>query len=183
MSLNVLRRGWGALATFLLAGAAILANGAAEAQEDRPGGCPEGPPCKHHPVAADPIIGTWKLNVAKSKFSGREFLKAETRVYTQSNGLFTVDQRATTRDGKEQSSRVQYRDGEDVKQASAGPADTTHAKRLNPNTWEFDLKKEGQIIGRLHGVVSSDGKTLTLRGTGTQLSGNFHDEALVFDKQ
>ena len=135
--------------------------------------------------AADPIVGTWKLNVAKSKFSSGAALTAGTRVYTEANGLYTLDQKVTGADGKEMSNRVQYRDGKEVKQATAAPAgaDTTFAKKIDPNTWDFDLKKDGKVVGHVHRVVSADGKTTTVHNTGMQLSGAMGDETLVFDKQ
>jgi hypothetical protein len=133
--------------------------------------------------AADPVVGIWKLNVAKSKFSTGAALTAGTRVYTESSGLYTLDQKLTGADGKEKSNRVQYRDGKDEKQATAGAADTTHAKKIDANTWDFDLKKDGKVVGHVHRVVSADGKTLTVHNTGMQLSGAEGDETLVFDKQ
>ena len=48
-----------------------------------------------HAFAADPVIGTWKLNVAKSKFNTGAVLTAGTRVYTEANGLYTLDQKLT----------------------------------------------------------------------------------------
>ena len=79
--------------------------------------------------AADPIIGTWKLDVAKSKFSPGQELKASTRVYSEANGVYTLDQKLTGADGKELSYSVQYSDGKDMKQAANGTLalDTTHA--------------------------------------------------------
>ena len=133
--------------------------------------------------AADPVVGTWKLNVAKSKFSAGAELTAGTRVYTEANGLYTLDQKLTGADGKEMSNRVQYREGKDEKQATAGAADTTFAKKIDANTWDFDLKKDGKVVGHVHRVVSADGKTLTVHNTGVQLSGATGDETLVFDKQ
>ncbi|MEA3176576.1 MAG: hypothetical protein QOI59_99 [Gammaproteobacteria bacterium] len=133
--------------------------------------------------AADPIVGTWKLNVAKSKFITGAALSAGTRVYTEANGLYTLNQKLTGADGKEMSIQVQYRDGKDEKQATAGAADTTHAKKIDANTWDFDLKKDGKTVGHVHRVVSAEGKTLTVHNTGMQLSGAQGDETLVFDKQ
>jgi hypothetical protein len=133
--------------------------------------------------AGDPILGTWKLNVAKSKFSPGHALTAATRVYTEADGLFTLDQKQTGADAKEMSMRAQYRDGKEVKQASGGPADTSFAKKIDANTWDFDLKKDGKVVGHVHRVVSADGKTLTAHNTGTMLSGATGDETLVFDKQ
>ncbi len=133
--------------------------------------------------AADPVVGIWKLNVAKSKFIAGAALTSGTRVYTEANGLYTLDQKLTGTDGKEMSNRVQYRDGIDQKQATAGAADTTHAKKIDANTWDFDLKKDGKVVGHVHRVVSADGKTLTVHNTGMQLSGAEGNETLVFDKQ
>ena len=133
--------------------------------------------------AADPIVGSWKLNVAKSKFTSGQELKAGSRVYTEADGVYTLDQKLTGADGKEISYRVQYSDGKDMKQSMSGPTDTTHAKKVDANTWDFDLKKDGKVIGHVHRVVSADGKTLTVHNTGTMLSGAKGDETLVFDKQ
>jgi hypothetical protein len=132
--------------------------------------------------AADPVVGTWNLNVAKSKFNAGSELTAGTRVYTEANGLYTLDQKLTGADGKQRSNRVQYRDGKEEKQATAGPTDTTLGKKIDANTWDFDLKKDGKVVGHVHRVVSADGKTLTVQNTGVQLSGATGDETLVFDK-
>jgi hypothetical protein len=136
-----------------------------------------------HAFAADPVVGTWTLNVAKSKFSTGAELTAGTRVYTEADGLYTLDQKLTGADGKQTSNRVQYRDGKEEKQTTAGSADTTLAKKINANTWNFDLKKDGKVVGHVHRVVSADGKTLTVHNTGMQLSGSQGDETLAFDKQ
>ena len=133
--------------------------------------------------AADPIVGTWKLNVAKSKFSSGTELTAGSRVYSEADGLYTLDQKLTGADGKERSGHAQYRDGKDVKQAAGGPADTTHATKIDANTWDFDLKKDGKVVGHVHRVVSADGKTLTVHNTGAKLSGATGDETLVFERQ
>ena len=133
--------------------------------------------------AADPIVGTWKLNVAKSKFGTGQEMKASTRVYSEANGVYTLDQKLTGADGKEISYRVQYSDGKDVKQDTSGPLDTTHAKKIDANTWDFELKKDGKVVGHVHRVVSADGKTLTVHNTGMMISGVTGDQTLVFDKQ
>ncbi len=132
--------------------------------------------------AADPIVGTWKLNVAKSKFAGPA-LKAGTRVYTEADGLYTLDQTMTGADGKEMSSHTTYREGKEEKQAAGGPADATRAKKIDANTWNFELRKDGKGVGHVHRVVSADGKTLTVQNTGAKLSGAQGDETLVFDRQ
>ena len=133
--------------------------------------------------AADPIVGTWKLNVAKSKFSSSDSMTAGSRVYTEANGVYTLEQKLTGKDGKEMSSHAEYSDGKDTKQSLSSRADTTHAKKIDANTWDFELKKDGKVVGHVHRVVSADGKTLTVHNTGELLTGHTGDETLVFDKQ
>jgi len=133
--------------------------------------------------AADPIVGTWKLNVAKSKFIAGQELKAASRVYTEANGVYTLEQKSTGADGKETSFRVQYSDGKDMKQSTGGAIDTTHATKIDANTWDFALKKDGKGVGQVHRVVSADGKTLTVHNTGMTISSATGDQTLVFDKQ
>lgn len=134
--------------------------------------------------AADPIVGTWKLNVEKSKFSSGHELKDGTRVYSEADGVYTLEQKVTRADGKEMSARTQYSDGKDMKQGDANSAaDTTHAKKVSARTWDFELRRDGKVVGHVHRVVSADGKTLTVHNTGAQLSGVTGDDTLVFDKQ
>ena len=138
--------------------------------------------CAAPAFAADPIIGTWKLNVSKSKFGGAP-LTAGTRVYTESKGLYTLKQKLTGADGKETSTSTTYRDGKEEKQAPGGAGDATLAKKIDANTWDFELMKDGKKVGHVHRVVSADGKTLTVQNSGAKMSGAAGDETLVYDKQ
>jgi hypothetical protein len=134
--------------------------------------------------AADPIVGTWKLNVEKSKFASGHELKAASRVYTEADGVYTLAQKLTGADGKESTSTAQYSNGKDVKQQDpSGIADTVNAKKISANTWNFVLKKGDKVVGHVHRVVSADGKTLTVHNTGANATGTSGDETLVYDKQ
>src|SRR5215469_16279531 len=130
--------------------------------------------------AADPIVGTWTLNVAKSKFDPRPAPKAGTRTYTESAGLYTLDQKITGADGKVNSLRAQYRDGQEVKDPEG--AASTVAKKVNANTWDFEVKMDGKVVGHVHRVVSADGKVLTVHNTGSQGNNEASDDTMVFDK-
>lgn len=132
--------------------------------------------------AADPIVGSWTLNVAKSKFNPGPAPKAGSRVYTESAGLYTLDQKITGADGKESSLHAQYRNGQEVK-TPGGDESSTLAKKVNANTWDFDIKMDGKVIGHVHRVVSADGKVLTVHNTGRQGNVAPADNTMVFDKQ
>jgi len=133
-------------------------------------------------LAADPVIGTWTLNVAKSKFSGPA-PKAGTRVYTESAGVYTVDMKTTNSDGKEVPFKVQYRDGHDTPLTDGNGIDSIHATKVDANTWDFSLMSGGKEVGHVHRTVSADGKTLTVQNTGRQPSGVTGSGTAVFDRK
>ena len=134
-------------------------------------------------LAADPLVGTWTLNVEKSKFTSGPAPTAGTRVYSESGGLYTLDQKMTTSDGKEVPFKVHYQDGQDEPVADVKGIDSIHAKKVNDNTWDFTVKSAGKAVGHVHRTVSTDGKTLTVHNTGKQPNGSTGDDTLVFDRK
>jgi hypothetical protein len=133
--------------------------------------------------AADPVVGTWTLNVEKSKFTSGPAPKAGTRVYTESAGVYTLEMKTTTADGKEVPLKVQYQDGKDETVTGANGIDTIHATKVSANTWDFSLKSAGKEVGHVHRTVSKDGKVLTVLNTGKQPSGATGNDMVVFDKK
>jgi len=132
--------------------------------------------------AADPIIGTWKLDLAKAKFSPGPAPKAITRIYTESGGTYTLESITTDAKGKDSTTKVQYRDGEEVKISTPG-IDAVVAKKADDNKWHFELKSGGKVVGHVHRVVSADGKTLSVHDTGKDPIGASSDDKMVFEKQ
>ena len=133
--------------------------------------------------AADAVDGTWNLNVAKSKFSGTA-PKSGTRVYTESADCTTLDQKMVGADGKEMSMHVTLAyDGKDHPITGNPDADGGTGKAINAHTSDFTLTKGGKVVGSVHRVVSTDGKTLTVHNKGTHADGKTYDDTLVFDKQ
>jgi len=134
----------------------------------------------------DPFIGTWKLNLAKSKYNGAQAPKSETRtVVVQGNGD-TVSYEGIAADG----SSISYRfttnlDGKDSSISGAGPfgADTISVKRVNANTHLSIAKKAGKPVLTTRAVVSKDGKVTTNTATGTNQQGQPLSIRSVWDKQ
>jgi hypothetical protein len=54
---------------------------------------------------------------------------------------------------------------------------------VTANTWDFDIKMDGKVVGHVHRVVSADGKVLTVHNTGRQGNNAPADDTMVFDKQ
>ena len=133
--------------------------------------------------AADAVDGTWKLNVAKSKFSGTA-PKSATRIYTESADGTSLDQKSVGADGKEMSMHVTLAyDGKDHPMTGNPDADSGTGKAIDAHTSDFTLKRAGKVVGSVHRVVSADGKTLTVNNKGTHTDGKAYDDTLVFDRQ
>lgn len=133
--------------------------------------------------AADAVDGTWKLNVAKSKFSGPA-PQSVTRVYSDSAGGTTLDQKMVGSDGKEMSMHVALEyDGKPHAITGNPDADSGTGTSVDARTSDFKLTKGGKAVGTVHRVVSADGKTLTVHNKGTHADGTSYDDTLVFDKQ
>jgi hypothetical protein len=134
-------------------------------------------------VAAEAVDGSWKLNVAKSKFSGVA-PKSVTRVYADSADGTTLDQKIVGADGKEMSMHVTLKyDRKDHPVTGNSDADTVSAKEIDAHTSDFALKKDGKVVGTVHRVLSADGKTLTVNNKGTHADGKSYDDTLVFERQ
>jgi hypothetical protein len=134
-------------------------------------------------MAADPVVGSWTLDVAKSKFSPGPGPKSSTRVYSESADGVTLDSKTVMADGKEATIKTTYKaDGKSHPATGHPDADMVMAKMVNARTWDFDLTKDGKSVGTVHRVVSADGKTLTVHNKGMH-NGAAYDDTLVYTRQ
>src|SRR5437016_5660071 len=104
---------------------------------------------------ADPAIGTWKLNLDKSKFAAGRAPKSMTRTYAAVAGGTSMTVAGVAADGSpiSQSATLTY-DGKDVAVTGAGGWDTLSAKKVNGTTVKAELKKGGKVVGHSTRVVS-----------------------------
>ena len=132
----------------------------------------------------DPIIGTWKLNPAKSVFAGIPALKSQTRTYSGSGPEFTLVITTVSGEGKETTTRATYRlNGKDFSSMGNPDFDSLSGVQIDTNTAEFTLKRAGNPIGRIRRTVSTDGKTLTINFVVTNADGVKTSSLSVFDRQ
>jgi methionine-rich copper-binding protein CopC len=133
--------------------------------------------------AADPLVGSWKLNAAASHFSGTA-PKDITRVYSETADGTALDQTITGADGKEAKMHAATNmDGKDHAVTGNPDADMVSGKSIDKNTSHFVMKRGGKEVGTVHRVLSADGKTLTVENKGTHMDGKAYDDKLVFDRQ
>ncbi|HEV2666686.1 MAG TPA: hypothetical protein VG324_17340 [Blastocatellia bacterium] len=132
----------------------------------------------------DPFIGTWKLNLAKSKFSPGPPPKSQTATYEAVGQGLKITVKITDAEGKqiEAQSTANF-DGKDYPVTGNPDFDTVVQKRINANTIEFTRKKAGKVVSTATSVVSKDGKTRTGTEKGVNAKGEKISNTLVYEKQ
>lgn len=137
--------------------------------------------------APDPWLGTWTLNVAKSKFDPANLApKSQTvvQVAVAGGGLKTTADGVGS-DGKKTHSVVTWMfDGKPVEVVGATDAKTTRVyKRIDARTYEFVTSVAGKVTTTSRSVVSADGKTRTSTATGKNAQGVTVHNVSVYEKQ
>jgi len=135
---------------------------------------------------ADNTIGTWKLNVEKSKYSPAPMPVKNLSVTREaSDGGVKVTTTGEQADGTAiNASYTAKYDGKDVQVTGNAPYDTISIKQVNANTLTDQRKKTGgpyHATSRL--VVSKGGKTMTVTTKGVNTAGKNFTSTFVLDKQ
>ena len=132
----------------------------------------------------DPVVGTWKLNLAKSTFAGIPPYKSQVRTYSQSARGLTLKMTTVSAKGKENTTQSTYQlDGRDHPSMGNPDFDSLSGMRIDSNTAEFTLKKSGKEVGKIRREVSKDGLILTINYVITNADGIQTAALTVFDKQ
>jgi hypothetical protein len=137
-------------------------------------------------LGADNTLGTWKLNVAKSKYTPAPMpIKSLTVMREASDGGVKQTTTGERADGTAiQASYTAKYDGKDVQVAGNSQYDTIAIKQVNANTLTDERKKtSGPYKASGRTVVSNGGKTMTTTTKGTNADGKEFTQILVLDKQ
>jgi hypothetical protein len=137
-------------------------------------------------LGADNSIGTWKLNVEKSKYTPAPMpVKSLTVTREAADGGVKQTTTGEQADGTPiNASYTAKFDGKDVPVTGNAPYDTISIKQVNANTFTDARKKTGgpyQATGRT--VISGGGKTMTTTTKGANAAGKAMASTFVFDKQ
>lgn len=134
--------------------------------------------------APDPVIGTWTLNVVKSKFNPGPAPKSQTRTYAQSAQGIAMTFNGVAADGSPVSGQSTFNyDGKDYPITGSPDFDTLSLKRVNGSTVKAVMKLSGKVVGSTTRSISEHGKVMTLSSKGTNAKGAPYDNVAVFDKQ
>jgi hypothetical protein len=137
------------------------------------------------PAAADdPILGTWKLNRARSKYIPGPAPRSQTRIYKETaDGIFvtidTIDANGNKRPPIVFSEKY---DGKDYPITGSTVGDALALKRINDYLAEATMKHAGKVVATTRRVITDNGKTLILI---YQETDNEHpvDNIIVYDRQ
>ena len=138
--------------------------------------------------AADPIIGTWKLNIEKSILPGdQKSIKEDINIYREIEGnLMELTISTIFEDGSTDSSKWTW------------PKEGGIAKCLSKTLTEGLLYVEGYVeqghwfaiitmngsqVGLYHKIISEDGKTMTQTFKGVDEKGKHQNITKVLEKQ
>lgn len=154
--------------------------------------------------AADPVIGTWALNVTKSTFSPGPAKRSESRTYVMEHQETTAtfkgvsepsryvivreEIKATSEsvDGDGQPTTAGWTvvyDGRDRPITGDPDADMLSLRRIDAFTTEFTQKKAGRIVTTGTVAISPDGRVMTVTTKGINAKGQIINDVSVFEKQ
>ena len=117
-------------------------------------------------AAENPFAGTWKLNPAKSKFTG-DTMKFER---TPSGGIHWSG------------GGLAYTFKMDGKEYPGPVGDLVAWKQVDDHTWETTYKLKGTLINTDTSKLSSDGKTITIISRGTKPNGESFENTTVYER-
>jgi hypothetical protein len=134
-------------------------------------------------AANDAMMGTWKLNEAKSKLAAGG-PKNNTVVYEAAGDSVKVTIDGTAPDGTALHSEWTGKlDGKDYPSTGNPSEDMRSVKQIDDRTLHVTSKKGGKVVLTAHSVLSADGKSRTVTATGTDAKGKKFKSVSVYDKQ
>ena len=135
-------------------------------------------------LAADNWLGTWNLDLAKSKYSPGPAPKSLTLKFEATPGGIKFTSDGVSADGKPNHSMFLSRfDGKDVPYEGNPDGDMATPRKMDDNSYSNTWKKGGKATITAKVVVSADGKTMTITQTGTNAKGEAVNNTIVYNKQ
>jgi len=132
--------------------------------------------------ADSPHMGTWKLNEAKSKLSGKA--RNNTVIYAAEGEQIKI-----TVDGVDENGNAAHNewtgkfDGKPYPVTGDSNADTRSYTQVDTRTLTFKNEKNGKVTVEGSVVISGDGKSRTVTTTATNAEGKKVTNVAVYDKQ
>lgn len=134
--------------------------------------------------AANPLIGTWKLNEDKSKFAPGASKNTMVTYAPAKGGMIRCTVEGADKNGKAiHWSWVGKFDGQPYKIKGSPSFDTLTYKPVNDRTNKTTAMKDGKMVMTGTITVAKDGKSRTVILTGTDAKGKKFTDTTYYDKQ
>jgi hypothetical protein len=133
---------------------------------------------------ADSNVGTWKLNLDKSKYSPGPAPKSATlTIEAQDGGIKYTSHGENAQGAPIHVEFTAKYDGQDNPVTGSPDFNSIALKRIDTDTIEATIKKDGMVMGTSRTVISHDGQTRTLTSKGKNAAGQDVNNVVVYDKQ
>jgi len=134
--------------------------------------------------ATDPVIGTWRLDVAKSSFEPGPPLQSQERKYVKTSQGVKFTLTGVSASGKPM--HVEFTapyDGRDYPLTGSPSSDSVSMRRIDRFTADAVEKKNGRAVFHVNRTISRDGNTMTVTSIGTNAAGVAIKNILVFERE
>ena len=135
--------------------------------------------------SSNSMIGTWKINLAKSKYSAGKAPQSAAFTVEAAGAGFKAKVDSVGADGtvSHWGYSANYDGKDNPITGNCLYGDVVAATRVDANTTRYIYKKGGKVTVTQTHAVSSDGKLDTITGTGTNAQGQPVNSVVVYDKQ
>jgi hypothetical protein len=134
-------------------------------------------------IAADPFVGTWKLNSAKTKYKTGMPPKEQTVTFSEEGSDLHVMVKGTSSDGQAISSHFTVPTAGGTGKIIESTYEAVSGKSVNANERDTSFSKGGKVVYTAKAKRSADGKTMTVAVKGTNPSGQAVDGTNFYEKQ
>jgi hypothetical protein len=129
-------------------------------------------------------IGTWKLNLSKSKFTPGPAPQSGVVSWVRAGEGVKLTGEGVGADGKPTAFEYTARyDGKDYPAKGSPIIDAIALERLDANTTRRTDKKDGKVVQTITRVMSKDGKSFTATTKGKNAKGEDVHNIAVYEKQ
>jgi hypothetical protein len=133
---------------------------------------------------ADPMIGIWKLNLAKSTYTpGPPPRSVTVDVHAAGGGLMAMADGVNAQGAPTHTMFMIVCNGQPQAVTGAAAIDAMSCRRPDPYSQEFTNMKDGRETTSGTLTISRDGRTMTISTKGIGANGVQIDNVAVYDKQ
>ena len=133
-------------------------------------------------AAAEPAVGTWKLNIAKSKLTNTP--RSQVMTITQAGNGRTLENHAVAADGKETHTKAtSIFDGKEHPYTGTDGGYDSYIASGGGYVYVVEFKKGGKAVRTAKSTYSKNGKTRTAVAIGVDENGKAYNTVSVYDRQ